>query len=178
MTKHGFFLSALCLSLGLGILIIFSSSVETTYNPTFGVKYATLYFMPEGWGFFTRNPREPIIDLYHIDKQNELAPFSKSNASAEFFFGASRLGRRYGMEVSMILKSVASSEWKFFTAQDYKDSISVIKEVEVPLKTIQNTHYLSKGKYLLVYHEPIPWTYLKHPERFNVKWGLMKLSII
>jgi antimicrobial peptide system SdpA family protein len=178
MTKHGFFLGALGVSFGLGVLMIFSSSVETTYNPTFGVKYAALYFMPEGWGFFTRDPREAIVDLYHIEKNNELIPFTRSNASAEFVFGASRLGRRYGMEVSMVLKSVASNEWKYFNAYDYKDSVQLVKEVEVPLKKIEHVNYLKKGKYLLVYHEPVPWTYISHPEHFKVKWGLMKLSII
>src|SRR5581483_8297699 len=106
MTRYSLFLCFLVLASAVLISYVFLSSFETTYSPDYNVRNSSLYLFPEGWGFFTRNPREAIVDIYSIEGQNQLTLLSHANGSSAYYFGASRLGRRFGYEISMVLNHI------------------------------------------------------------------------
>lgn len=178
MSKFSVFFSMLFLLISLFIFWIFSSSFETIYEPSFKARFSSLYFIPEGWGFFTKNPREGILDVYNINKDGKLSLFICPNGSLKYILGANRLARRIGMETSMVLNHINENAWKSFETTSFLDSITHINEIKIERKSIENIYYINKGSYLFVYYEPIPWSYFKHPERFRRKWAIIKVTII
>lgn len=112
--------------------------------------------LPEGFGFFTRNPRETRFLLYKAaDKRMYLA--TEPNASLTNLFGLSRKSRCENLEMSYILSKVQKEDWFkcktiFNECLNYQDT---------PILLIKNSYSnpMLCGTYVIVMQEPIPWAW-------------------
>ncbi|MCY8424269.1 SdpA family antimicrobial peptide system protein [Bacillus vallismortis] len=69
----------------------------------------TLY--PQGWGFFSKNPREEMVNVY--ETKNYTQAVSWPNNSFKNIFGLDRHGRAQGIELGYLIEQIPSSiEWK------------------------------------------------------------------
>lgn len=70
------------------------------------------YWLPEGWGFFTRDPREDRLLLYARQADGAwLMLTSPRRSSKGNLFGLRRTAARWGLELGLLLREVALLEW-------------------------------------------------------------------
>lgn len=160
------------------LYIVASYLIFINYQPINAINihgsYKRLFtsILPEGWGFFTRNPREDIISIYEVtDGKYKIALLPNGDASN--LFGLSRKSRRMNMELSIIMNIIPKKIWKFGNG-NFLDSIPE----EIYQCSQKKDHiYFFKGKYLLVQYAVTPWAWSKHPERTKMKYKIAQIEI-
>lgn len=66
--------------------------------------------VPEGWGFFTRDAREPQLRVYAAIDGNWRS-ITRTHSSAHYFFGVRKDARAEGIELANLLAEVPESAW-------------------------------------------------------------------
>lgn len=115
--------------------------------------------LPQGWAFFTKSQRDPMVDFYTIEdgepKRQMLLPSSRwENA-----FGASRRGRSEGVEVALLSHAVTPSEWRQCASSQLRACL--LEHQGGPAKSITNATPAARlcGAGFLVETEPVAWSY-------------------
>jgi len=171
-----FFFKLLLLFEFVGIYFIFTSSIGA--NPQNGnvtIQQLSNTFFPEGWAFFTKNPREPLLDIYTINKNGETEKFLLPNG--DYYFGMSRKSRVITYQLGILL-----SEPKYGFAWtpgvgDYKDSLVSMKAYfRVP--SDEKYSLFTPGKYILVLTERLPWLWEIDPLNTKKKFRVLPIEII
>lgn len=155
------------------LAIVFVSSLKTQIVLSEGMKTKLNTIFPEGWSFFTRNPREPLLESFNI-VDNNLVPIPLSNSSSENFFGFSRKSRVKGFEASMIVSDIPSNIWKEDTGIDYKKHIN---DSVINIKPKQSNTYFKKGVYLFVLKKPIPWAWAGKNQEKYAPYSVAKVKV-
>jgi antimicrobial peptide system SdpA family protein len=152
-----------------GLFLVFTNSVP--YNPlttnSFNTQTILTSFFPEGWGFFSKNPRDPRILIYKLKNgiwyYNDLAPIS----SYRNVFGLGRRPRAQSTDMAMIMQELDDSLWHPFespiagmTLDRTQKIINVV--LETPDPTLQDT-VCFKMAY------PLPWAWRKYETVNNPK---------
>lgn len=116
----------------------------------------TFMFLPEGWGYFTRNPREPVLQLYGLDAKHE--PVLTPNFSTRSLFGLRRDGRRVGGEVDIVLSQVPANAWSTrrggLNFESYLPDSTVVIQNTVARPTLC-------GDYLIQLQDRMPWAWAR-----------------
>ncbi len=165
-----------CLLFGFILLrVLFFSSIEHNAGaPSFAVKSIVSKVSPQGWGFFTRNPREPIYTLYEIEGHNKpLRKVLQVNSHASNLFGFSRKSRRLGMEVSIMVALADSLNFRKYQGVDnlqYPDTIITIDN--------SNLHYLKSGDYVLIKRKIVPFSWASFVEDSQIPYSSMRVKPI
>lgn len=117
---------------------------------------------PEGFSFFTRNPREPQVIIYTRDDQKEV--IERSN-SITYYFGFSRYGRALSIELSTIWETVRHQKW----LDCYIGNEQCFNDKILPFYVIENSSPspLLCGEYYLKIVEPIPWAWAQSFKKNN-----------
>ena len=97
---------------GLVIYMAFvSATPRSPLSPSPASMFNTTLLVPEGWAFFTRNPREPDVVLYKkVNGQWLHDPINPLSMSSNYW-GLDRRPRAQSTEVAMILSSVPQDLW-------------------------------------------------------------------
>lgn len=114
-------------------------------------------FLPEGWGFFTRSPKEnDLVILQKKDglwQKNIYSPIARPSN----FFGISRLPRAQSTEMAMLIHQIPENEWRHcndetqLCLQDTSVAVLSLKN-EVPFPVLKDTVcFISKP--------PVPWAW-------------------
>ncbi len=159
----------------VGTVIFYSLLSSLEYNPlSLSHKESKLVFtlMPQGWGFFTRNPRELQTLIYH-KTENGYELVNKSGSEPEYLFGLSRVSRRKNIEFGQIFSNIPDSLW-----------------IDCPSKMISDcdpkaTHNFSNqylnpicvGDFLLISQEPIPWAWSKSYYDIKMPFKYCKIHV-
>lgn len=132
-----------------------------------------MILVPQGWGFFTRNPREDRIKIYKYHNSG-YAEILDKNFSTQNYFGISRKNRITLNEVLYNLKIVGDSSW--YQTRIVNDSL--VKSL--PEVTIVNLAKdpLNCGKLLVIKEKTIPWAWRKHKGSLNPMKSLVKINLI
>jgi len=156
-----FFLLVLIVNLG-------STTIEIPYRS----KTVFHSLSAQGWGFFTRNPREEAVDIFKIE-EGRLKRMTLVNSSASNYFGLSRKSRKIGMEVSIVLGKLKKkeAEWVRVTDEDI-----VLHNTPINSLESSNLHYLSKGEYLLTKRFATPWAWYNKKNNF-IPYEAVRISI-
>src|SRR4029434_6535737 len=98
---------ALLLAIMWGTLFVYSIHGALPFNPLklpFERTLMVTRFVPQGWAFFTRNPREERLTLQQVLPGGQLAPLSRSpHARPDNAFGLDRRSRSQGVEIGLLL---------------------------------------------------------------------------
>ena len=141
----------------LSLLVFFSSLKEQVVLKS-KLKSTIQVIFPEGWGFFTKSPRDSVLDIYKVNKDN-LEKISVKNNSFENMYGFSRKARIIGYEGSIVTNLIPLSEWKI---ENISNLDSMSKSSSYILKTDLNYSYINNGTYLFILYEPIPYSWSKY----------------
>ncbi|MEM9389998.1 MAG: SdpA family antimicrobial peptide system protein [Bacteroidota bacterium] len=119
------------------IFLVADSSLG--YNPIRlpkSVNSSVFSLIPQGWGFFTRDPREPLIDLYEISETN-LNKLTLPNSSFEYLYGFSRGMRFRASRVGYLTEQISETAWESF------ENLDKIDFSRLDIKYVQNNPTLS-----------------------------------
>lgn len=145
----------------ISLLVFFSSFREQVFVSTHLQKHIGIIF-PEGWGFFTKNPRSSLLEVYKVEG-NTLVSSTIRNQSIKNRFGFSRKSRVIGYESSMLANEINVKNW----SKDRMENLHSLKEDTVYNITNESNKYLNKGKYLLVSYKMIPFAWSKSKQELN-----------
>jgi antimicrobial peptide system SdpA family protein len=68
--------------------------------------------LPQGWAFFTKSPRDPILTAYEFDARGRAYRIPEITASdVRNLFGVNRRGRAIGTELALLLDLVPPDQW-------------------------------------------------------------------
>ncbi|MFP7231813.1 SdpA family antimicrobial peptide system protein [Bacillus subtilis] len=158
-----------------GSLFLFSiiGSLGTTPIPlTKDSKFLMSSILPQGWGFFSKNPRDTAIGLY--EAADASAKVRWPNMRADNLFGLYRYGRSQGVEMGVIYGQVGKEQWTACKEKDLGACKSTAKTVQ--LKTPAPRPLLC-GSYYLTKEDIVPWSYSKYtPSSYQVK-SIVKVVI-
>lgn len=130
--------------------------------------------LPEGFSFFTKNPREPYFRVYKIisgDSLNymEMNPFSLTNLG-----GLIRRNKVVYVQLGGILEQLKGIKWA--THRGVNDLplhnlklIKVENESDTPLVC---------GKYLLEFRKPVPWAWSGSVRPGEMESKIIKINIL
>ena len=160
-------------------LPLMSSSFNTT-EARFMDKYNYAVLLPEGWGFFTRNPKDKKYLVYKINSDNQVTPTTIKNSSPESLFGFSRRSRRLLLETSKLISVIKSdSAWLL-----PRKNIRSIHEINFKTQHIHTAkfnqkqfHMLEPGVYIVKKYEISPWAWAKYPKNFTNDTSFTKIIL-
>jgi antimicrobial peptide system SdpA family protein len=118
---------------------------------------AAVVFAPEGWAFFTKNPREPVLIPYTMDT----AGMWRSAAVGAYddpphLFGASRSPRAQGVEMGLLSSQISPTAWG---TCDERIETCLARAASWFVAGNPSPQPTLCGKVALVRQEPLPWAW-------------------
>lgn len=125
----------------------------------------------QGWGFFSKNPRDPILNAYSLDTNEEL---SWPNNRVSNLFGIDRTGRMQGIELGTIIANIPQD--KYITCEN--SSKNCLNDVEIFTVNNNNPNPSICGLWAIENVEPIPWSWGSYKDSVNMPSDVTKADII
>jgi len=152
--------------------LVFFSSFEDQIILNDNTKRTLNLIFPEGWGFFTKNPREPQLKVYKLFK-NDTIPIDMSNHSSRNYFGFSRKARIISFESSIIVNEVKKDKWTKTTFKDINcQSLDTVQIYEK-----KYFKHINKGTYIFILFKPIPYAWANQNQEKNNPLDVVKIII-
>ncbi len=159
-----------------GTLIFLIADASLGYNTipiSKSFNKITFAISPQGWGFFTRNPKEPLIDLYKI-KDDKIKKISIPNASLKYFWGFNRGMRISSSQIAYFADQIPEDRWIY----DPSYKADSIIQVSTPFNVLNDFSYpVHCGKLLLVKTQRIPWAWSKHREKIKMPRSVVIIDV-
>ena len=114
---------------------------------------------PQGWGFFTKNPREENYTLFKMQPNGNFKQVTIKNNSLANSLGLSRKSRKIGSEMSIMLATVNDSLW---TTKPGSDSLISYTDNFVDVERNKLITTLDAGNYIIVRKELVPWAWINN----------------
>lgn len=155
-------------------ILAYIALASVPLNPAslkFENKMNILSVVPEGWGFFTRDAREPAIHVY----KKENAGYSLVNYPMPDWkngLGVSRNMRKINIELFSLLAAVQDSSWQ----TDTTGRLSFDCDTMVTLKGPFN-HSRLRGTFLVVKQERLPWAWAGQWKTITMPYKKLLLNI-
>ena len=151
------------------ILSIPENPIKLRY-PFFSQRKVTL-IAPQGWSFFTKNPRDEDIYLYRIE-DTELHPVSIVNMQASQVFGVDRENRLISTKLLKITGGIPAKNWLNYRG----DVAAFVKSMGAECFDVLNMRVKEPslcGRYCVVLQKPVPWSWsgldnINMPSRFAI----------
>jgi len=117
-------------------------------------------FVPQGWAFFTRDPKENVLKLYKI-QNNELIYINKTaSLSFQDAFGIKRNKRGISIELAEIVAGMETSKkWEGFRDIELSEASKTMKITDTV--KVQKKSLLEQGKYIICTSRRLPWAWAK-----------------
>ena len=141
----------------LAIALLVAHSLP--YNPLQGMvpEGANLrMFVPEGWGFFTKSPRERQYTVVRRSGDGWVPAQSMPVSNPANVFGLNRAVRGSGVELSTLLKDVPNDAWVECEDADEACLARVAAPTQIANASIRPTLC---GELGVVMREPVPWAW-------------------
>lgn len=158
----------------LSAVVVFFSSMEEQVVVSKKVKEQVNMIFPEGWGFFTKNPRDLLIEVYEVDN-GKLKPISMANQTFSNFLGLSRKSRVIGYEASALANKVKKSDW---TTKQTKPLEAFIDGDAIEVKGEAGFAHFTQGEYLFKLYKPVPYAWSKMNQNKYNPYTIAKIRII
>jgi len=141
-----------CVILYIAVSSISHNPIQLPYSKKLNVDR----LIPQGWAFFTRDPREPIIKYYELRNDEWTSTMLGPNARASHFFGARRIARAQNTEAALLQNDIHDSLWTHCTKNIRacldETGISDTVQNNSPVKTLCGTIGFAQQKRL-------PWAW-------------------
>lgn len=127
-------------------------------NLPFSTELKVNEWFPQGWGFFSKNPRDLTFNI--VDISTGKSSVNWPNNSVDNLFGISRKGRSQGIEAGRIIAQINESDWRNIEGdpeEELQKMKSIVIENDSPNPTI-------KGDIGLYYQKPIPWSWSENKD--------------
>lgn len=147
------------------------------YSPVhlpFAADINSLVWAPQGWSFFTRDPREEKHSIY-IRTLIGWAPILLApHARLSNAFGLRRASRAQGVEMALLTQGSDASEWRAC-----ESSLLVCLATLPPGKHVYNTSPdpTMCGSVAVVVQKPLPWAWARSPRVPTMPSRILPLEV-
>ena len=175
-TTHHITVAALSVIWTLLVVTVFFAAIpDSPMRPSLKDKASLLTVLPEGWGFFTRSPREESI-FAHGRFGGAWQQLNFTATSRRNWGGFLRASRVQGVELSALTEGLKDEAWishpdPFAAGAD----LSGITRIEVSNPAVVKTIC---GEILLERRPPVPWAWSRseRPIRMPAKYVLLSVD--
>ncbi|MEL6357811.1 MAG: SdpA family antimicrobial peptide system protein [Bacteroidota bacterium] len=169
------FLLSTVTALVVASFVFISSLPFNTLTGNYQAKKRVYTLSPQGFAFFTRNPREYRLTTYVPDQTTgEWHRVERSNASLHNWLGVSRQCRRENVEIHTV-QSAAKGKYIELNSAEFSsviDTLSIVDTVANPF-----ADPLLKGEIVFRFERPIPWAWSKNLATINQPIKLKKVYV-
>ena len=165
-----------------GLLAAFAITVAVaampfnTLNLSDDLRSTVMSLIPEGWGFFTKNPRDPEIQVAvlhngRLEKLNIVSSFE-----AKYAFGFNRLSRAQGLELDNLLGQLQTSGLWHDCQQNVSDCAQTL---QVQKRLVNSAQFPTLcGDLVLYQSRPIPWAYRNIKPTLNMPSRQTRVEVV
>lgn len=122
------------------------------------------YLFPQGWGFFTKDPKEITIDVYQL-QNNTLKLISINNFSTQNLFGCSREARYIGYEFNKLAQSIPKIAYVDRIGSVFKSYPNKTYVVKIPFRP---KFYLIDKEYVIYQYKIVPFAWInRNQEKYS-----------
>lgn len=175
-TAVGAFVVALCVA--WATFIIYVADANLPYNALtlpLQSKFDLRAVLPEGWAFFTKDPRtERITTLRAIDDHWQSAQLSPQS-SWRSFFGIDRSARAQGVETGLLMHGVPTAQWR--NCKSLPTSCLAAEALQPFPTTNRSPRPTLCGDIAIVLQTPTPWAWSRSGRIVNMPSRYLKLRV-
>ncbi len=149
------------LSVSLGALLaLYSLHSGQVHSPVVLPGEKTLQVVtwaPQGWAFFTKDPKEKGVELYHRQGGEVVRLGPPRNADARHAFGLIKTGRAQMIEAAMLMETLTAAAW---TRCEREPEPCLLASTARP-RQVRNLHPMRSlcGEVGVVRQPPVPWAW-------------------
>lgn len=155
------------------ILAVLAGSIEDSpLRYSSSEKLNLIAILPEGWSFFTRNPREATDHVYHRQEAGWVS-LGRTNSHVANLFGARRTARIHGIELSALLQQVAVGKWHRAVVR--LEDLKAIESIPVMKVTNPALRPTLCGQLLVQRREPVPWAWSSRRDAIEMPADIVRL---
>lgn len=141
------------------ITILFTAMISSNNDnamPLSKERASLLYsIIPQGWAFFTREPKEDIINFYEIKGKNLILLNEGASLNVKHIFGFNRISRKLSIDLSTLYLNVPKKLWT-----DFKFSEQSLEKQKIYFATSEMLENKDlKGEFLLTKTRRKPWAW-------------------
>jgi antimicrobial peptide system SdpA family protein len=154
-----YFLACFVFWLSILSVLMISSLPETIITMRQLDKIRATAMVPEGWAFFTKNPREENIVLFN--KQGDKWKLKTiRTGSSENLYGLNRNSRMGSQELGMILLNLGEPNWKNIKGKINDPANLLILDTMKAKEVVTISRYpLFSGVYVVQQAGLVPWAW-------------------
>ncbi|WP_084542469.1 SdpA family antimicrobial peptide system protein [Calidithermus chliarophilus] len=172
------FVAALCLGWCLLAALSLMASQPTTALSLGAVDSARPYvtgILPQGWGFFTKSPRDEQFYLFVKGPDGAWVPGLRGPLSAPGnFLGLDRFVRAQSIEFGLLVSSLGTDAWT--ACRGLLDACVRTAKVGVSL-TNPSPHRLICGPVAFVMRKQVPWAWTRSKRPVQMPYRLALVEV-
>jgi antimicrobial peptide system SdpA family protein len=135
---------------------------------------AVEFWVPQGWAFFTRNPREQRVFFYTRTAGGWTSPSRTPHGRPRNAFGFNRASRAEGVEMALLMDALKGAHWGKCVGAPFACLDAV--PVRTHLKNA-TAHAVFCGTVGMVLQDPVPWAWQDLAGRFNMPSLVLKTEV-
>ena len=155
-----------------GVYYIYVISTTVGYSSFYKIatksKIVLFHVAPQGWGFFTKSPKDEYLLLFKKRENDSLEPLIQKNFTLNNIYGISRKQRFLSLEVSKLMSQTTNDQWNNCTEENINKCL--VQKVDLNQLSSRN---LLEGDYLVLREKHIPWAWAKSgisKKKFKIIW--------
>jgi antimicrobial peptide system SdpA family protein len=163
----------------IGICVVVCALSSNPIRLSSPVRAHLLAIAPEGWAFFTRDPREPRVNVLHRDSHGRWCEEDWQDAAWRNGLGLTRGGRILNLALSSAIGRVPMERW----VPCQKDPLACAEKSKTLELKVRSAHpaeaYLPVGEELVVYvAPPVPWSWSRSRPRVAMPGRILRLRFV
>jgi antimicrobial peptide system SdpA family protein len=161
MYRYKYILSSIIALIACMFIVVHVLLASLPFNPASiglsGKKIIT-GIIPQGWAFFTRDPREAQVILYKVTQHGELEPIPQRHTQSHNIFGLKRESTKILLELQFIKEQLTDSTFEN-TRWNYQANRTGIYPLHIHEVVNKIKEPILCGNYVLVIQDYIPWAW-------------------
>jgi antimicrobial peptide system SdpA family protein len=134
---------------------------------------------PQGWGFFTKGPKDKDVYLYTKKDGKLVSVLSTPYSSSKNLFGLRRDSRTQGAEYGLLLSQINAEELLWSDCINLQHLECLQKNDSIKAHEVINTskHKSICGEVWIIIQGPIPWAWSHKRETINMPIKFIRINV-
>ena len=134
------------------------------------------YFAPEGWAFFTRDPREERYDAFTLLSGEWRGALLGPHSRPSNWFGLDRASTAQGVEIGLLLANIPEHDWHACRAEPTR-CLAELGVPESPATVNHSPEPTLCGDVGLSLQRPVPWAWSRSKTKIVMPSRVLRLRI-
>lgn len=157
--------------------LFFNTLKDNPLKLKFSIDNEIFTFVPQGWAFFTRNPREAQIIIYKVNELNNLEEINQRHSSYLNIVGLNRRASKIMSELQFIKNKINDSLFVNTKWNYQKSNFNKIPNTTTEVKN-QFKDPILCGEFVVVFQKAVPWAWSRDLYKIQMPAKIIRLKII